>query len=233
MTDFRVEIEVRDVAVGLQRFVITTGPGEGRGEGVLLVRSERVQLQRASHFPNGRVELATEAERIAVPLVSQGVVRIERNSARAASRSPAAQDHSCVRTPASETCASESVSSSCIARSAAALALSQATLGGKKLNWPNVIVRIGQPGPRRCVARVSLDGALKVFDAISGHLAHSTHSTRRDPADTGRTRRGRPGACRMLAALLCGEDESLIWTSFVIARAMASCKPSTSRRSRS
>src|SRR2546427_9558889 len=79
MTIFRVEIGVRQVAEVLQRFVVTTGPMEGGGQGILLVRRERVQLQRASHLPNGRVELASGAEKPAVPLVSQGVVRVESN----------------------------------------------------------------------------------------------------------------------------------------------------------
>src|SRR5438128_8405073 len=79
MTTLRVKIGVREVAEVLQRFVVTTGPMVGSGQGVLLARRERVQLQRTSHLPNGRVELASGAEKPAVPLVSQGVVRIESN----------------------------------------------------------------------------------------------------------------------------------------------------------
>src|SRR2546425_9712995 len=71
MPTFRVKVGVREVAEVSQRFVVTAGPMEGSGQGVLLVRRERVQLQRTSHLPNGRVELASGAEKPAVPLRSE------------------------------------------------------------------------------------------------------------------------------------------------------------------
>src|SRR5437867_13272024 len=41
---------------------------------------------------------------------------------------------------------------------------------GQEEKLSHVCVRIGQPRPRRCVARVSLNGSLEVFNALSDTL---------------------------------------------------------------
>src|SRR3989442_13582623 len=69
-------------------------------------------------------------------------------------------------------------------------------LGGQEAKPAQVVVRIGQPGPRRRVARILLHGSLEVSDALSAALFRRLVPLGRTPArqviTSGRDRPG-PG----------------------------------------